>query len=233
MDHEQQGMLLRRRQDGKRLAAQRLPRRALTICVRGRAPSTQLIYLPAKPTESFKSFSAPILNIRDSHIVSQMFGPNKWVAMVLPVAGGGIPTHFSAVDLKLTFWDGGWDAFRQRFEVMRERHEQIRQLRSASGGHVNYARYAHDEQLPRYEAASGAPPSAAQGEAIPPTQRQAPTGTAAPPGAATPSTRTPTGSRQPGEVPNEPPPDYEEAQAQAVGMGVDAQLREEAEREGR
>lgn len=69
--------------------------------------TTQIVYLPAHPTPQFQSFSAPLLNLQDSTVSAPFFGPNVWTALVQPVSGGGIPPSILAVQLKMTFKDGG------------------------------------------------------------------------------------------------------------------------------
>lgn len=192
----------------------------------------QLIYLPDKPTAEFRSFSAPILHCGDTHLVSPIFGPWAWVATVEAVPDGGIPTSFARVNLKLSFNEGHSNEFREKFELIKSRLEHAVQLMRETGV-VNIENYAHDEQLPRYEASqaqadaqAGAGPSGFAGR---PTQEQPGTSHQdAPSSSATASAHPQTQ----GPIPDEPPPDYDAAQAQAIGMRLDQHLRREADREG-
>lgn len=125
------------------------------------------------------------------------FGANYWVALCRPVPGGGIPTSQIAVEVKLTFQDGGAFDFSAKFEQVKERIQQVRE----ANGNIRGAD-VHLEQLPAYEAAreDDDPPI------LSPTNRpelaRRRSSTPPPPQAFT--------------APDEPPPGYEEAQAQAV-----------------
>src|SRR2546429_7295410 len=126
----------------------------------------KIIYLPASPTLQLQSFSAPILNLHDTHVSTPWIGPNTWTALVQPVAGGGIPVTQSAVELKMTFKDGGAYDFHNFFERIKERLQQaVDAVRESgqlgSGGRtgpelagVNMAN-VHLEQLPSYGEANG------------------------------------------------------------------------------
>lgn len=67
----------------------------------------RLVYIPTKPTPTFQSFAAPILNFHDAHVTAPWFGANQWIAAVQPVTGGGISAQYSLLEVKLTFNDGG------------------------------------------------------------------------------------------------------------------------------
>jgi len=85
---------------------------------------------------------------------------------------------------------------------MKERLDYARQLRRETGQDIPTG-----EDLPRYEAresTSAAGPSSQGGASQGPASQL---------------------------TPDEPPPDYEEAQAQAVGIRLEEQLREAAERQ--
>ncbi|KAH9907476.1 hypothetical protein F4778DRAFT_722055 [Xylariomycetidae sp. FL2044] len=175
----------------------------------------RLIYLPAAPTEQFKSFSTKILGCQDGRMVSSWIGPWAWEANVRPVPNGNISPEFPRVTLKLIFKDGGSSDFESKFVELKARLHHAAQIAEESGQR-NWVQTVHDEQLPEYtgppggqvtgqpgsvqsDVASGADESGRQRDAAQPT-------------------------------PDEPPPDYDEAQAQAVTMRFDEQAREDAER---
>ncbi|KAJ3555910.1 hypothetical protein NPX13_g10255 [Xylaria arbuscula] len=156
----------------------------------------RLIYLPAAPTEQFKSFSTKILGCQDGRMRSSWVGP--WV------------------NLKLTFKDGGFSEFETKFVEIKARLHHAAQIAEESGQR-NWALNVHDEQLPEYTAAQDQGPS---GQNRPTTVQE----TIQPAD----STAQQSGINQ--GMP-EPPPNYDEAQAQAVSMRFDERLREEAERQ--
>ncbi|EFX01078.1 hypothetical protein CMQ_6020 [Grosmannia clavigera kw1407] len=197
--------------------------------------NNRVIYLPARPTGAFKSFSAPILDFEDTRVVSSFFGPWSWCGIVRPTVGGGIPHDVPRLEFKLTFKDGGHDAFQSKFEVMKERLAYARTLQQETGQIIPTG-----EDLPKYEATlptggAGRPPapgaapghSASSSTGVPATsdlqqaEEPAPALTAAPDA----------GHGFSQVTPDEPPPDYEEAQAQALGMRLEENLREAAERQ--
>ncbi|KAH8896993.1 hypothetical protein GQ53DRAFT_497740 [Thozetella sp. PMI_491] len=172
----------------------------------------RVIYLPAVPTEQFKSFAAPILSWEDTYIRSSFLGPWTWGGIVKPVTGGGIPMHIPRIEARLAFKEGGHSDFQLKFETIKERLYHARELMAATG-----QQNLPDEDLPPYEA--DAPPGSTQRPAA--DQPQAPAAEAP-----ANSTRTPQ-PPQPG--PNEPPPDYVEAQAAALSNQYEERVREEAE----
>lgn len=150
------------------------------------------------------------------------FGANYWTASVRPVAGGGIPPSLALIDLRMTFREGGAFDYHNVFELIKERlHQAVQTARDAgrnvggaAGMHPDVLQGLHLEQLPAYEPAAAAPGSVAAAGAREASQvdgqaRTEPESAAAPP--------------------NEPPPGYEEAQAQAVGIDLDQRLRRRAE----
>lgn len=140
---------------------------------------------------------------------SSWVGPWYWEASVRPVADGNIPTEFFMVTLKLTFKDGGSSEFESKFVEIKARLHHAVQIAEESGQR-NWALHVHDEQLPEYTAAQGQSPSDHGPSTAGEVTRQA----------------------EPSQgMPEEPPPDYDEAQAQAVSMRFDERLREEAERQ--
>ncbi|KAI0505513.1 hypothetical protein F5B22DRAFT_522671 [Xylaria bambusicola] len=177
----------------------------------------RLIYLPANPTEQFKSFSTKILGCQDGRMRSSWVGPWYWEASVRPVPDGNIPPDFPRVNLKLTFKDGGFSEFETKFVEIKGRLHHAAQIAEESGQR-NWALNVHDEQLPEYTASQGPGPSSQnRPTTIQETIQRAD------------NTSQQTGTSQ--GMPDEPPPDYDEAQAQAVSMRLDEQLREEAERQ--
>jgi hypothetical protein len=192
------------------------------------AKGNQIVYLPTTPTPELQSFSSPILNLRDTFVRAPFFGANYWVAQVKPVSGGGIPPTTSAVELRLTFREGGAFDFHSTFEQIKERLYQAYQVARESGqtgtgsAEVNLAN-VHLEQLPAYEAAREVEEE--EPTILSPVPRR-------PSELRSPMTNEPVAPSPGGfTAPDEPPPGYEEAQAQAVSVDLDARLREEAERE--
>ncbi len=192
--------------------------------------SYKLVYLPASPTPEFESFSVPILNLQDSYVRAPFFGANYWVASAKPVPGGGIPATHTLIDLRLTFKDGGAFDFHTVFEQIKERlyHAYTIARESGHGSTAEDLANVNLEQLPAYEAAreeerDESPPILSPRPLHPGVDSDV-HGTESsletpPPPHATQFT-----------APDEPPPGYEEAQAQAVGIDLDQRLRAEAER---
>ncbi|KAI5282020.1 hypothetical protein KEM52_003807, partial [Ascosphaera acerosa] len=122
----------------------------------------RIVYLPATPTPALQSFSAPLLNIHDTHVATPLFGPNVWNATITPVAGGNIPPLAAPLALKLTFKDGGAYDFQTDFEAIKARLVDVieasgRSPRSvavgAGPGEINFAA-VNTDPLPAYEDAS-------------------------------------------------------------------------------
>ncbi|KAI1155124.1 hypothetical protein F4825DRAFT_408880 [Nemania diffusa] len=176
----------------------------------------RLIYLPATPAEQFKSFSTKILGCQDGRMRSSWVGPWYWEASVRPVPDGNIPPDFPRVTLKLTFKDGGFSEFESKFVEIKARLHHAAQIAEESGQR-NWALNVHDEQLPEYTASQGQGPSDHTRSTTDERTHRADD-----------ATRQAEISQG---MPDEPPPGYDEAQAQAVSMHLDEQLREEAERE--
>ncbi|KAL5615159.1 hypothetical protein BROUX41_005216 [Berkeleyomyces rouxiae] len=169
----------------------------------------RLIYIPARPTEAFQSFTAPILNLEDSHISSPWFGSWYWTASMTPVSQGGIPPEIPRVEVKLTFKDGGHNEFMARFVEIKERLYHIRDIEQETGQAIGSI---PEEQLPAYSPQTLGVPRGA--------------GNTAPYG----HSRSGSTASQ-NRSPNEPPPGYEEAQAQQVSMRLEDHIRHNAERE--
>ncbi|KAK2846349.1 hypothetical protein FQN49_005815 [Arthroderma sp. PD_2] len=200
----------------------------------------RIVYLPSQPTPEFQSFSAPLLNLLDTHVAAPFFGPNVWNAVVQPVSGGGIPATYAAIQLKLTFKDGGAFDFHSNYEQIKERLQQAVERARESGlmsgdgaqvrtgrdggafGVVDFAN-VHLEELPAYEGPTGN--MSVGGSAVPPPSTQ-PLNR---PPAHGESEGRPGGSRSDRplfEPPTEPPPGYEEVQQQSVADEFENQLRQ-------
>jgi WW domain-binding protein 2 len=176
----------------------------------------RVIYIPEKPSPEFKSFSASLLNLHDTHISFPWFGPNMWMALVEPVPGGNIPQSHH-IELKLTFKEGGAPDYHSNFERIKERLvqavESARESNLTSGrqgglGGVNMDA-VHLDELPSYENSGQdqmAPSNAVGAEAVAAAEQRPPPE----------STSSPSGPRPAATTSSEPPPDYEDAQQQAL-----------------
>lgn len=110
----------------------------------------------------------------------------------------------------MVFSDGGAFDHQTVFEQIKERAAHALEMarENHQGGSVDMAN-VHLEQLPAYE------PSGVSGRAtLTPTTQEDESDARAP---------------SPAPKPSEAPPDYDEALSQAVGIDLDARLREEAE----
>ncbi|KAL3423640.1 ww-domain ligand protein [Phlyctema vagabunda] len=182
----------------------------------------RIVYMPTSPTPDLQSFSSPILNLQDTYVRAPFFGANYWTALCKPVPGGNIPSAHPSVELRMTFREGGAYDYHSTFEQVKERLYQAYMVARENGrtgqtGALDLTD-VHLEQLPAYEA--GAPEPRAQEPVTPRDSGVEGVGSR-------------TESQPPKEesfsAPDEPPPGYEEAQVQAVGIDLDQRLREEAE----
>ncbi|KAK2762056.1 hypothetical protein FQN54_001063 [Arachnomyces sp. PD_36] len=197
----------------------------------------RIVYLPQQQTPQFESFSAPLLNLHDTHVSAPFFGPNVWTAMVQPVAGGGIPPSNVVVQLKLTFKDGGAFDFHSNFERIKERLQQAveqareygdssqtRNSRTRALDDINLSS-VHLDELPAYEGPPGAsyPGSSPISPAM--TQDREPTSPFE--GGDRKESHASDEGRLEGahETPTEPPPGYEEAQQQSIVEDLESRLR--------
>lgn len=144
-----------------------------------------------------------------------------------PVAGGNIPASLPYVELRLTFREGGAFDFSATFEQIKERLTQAVSLARENGQRVNGVNgvnfeNVHLEQLPAYEAPEGGVPGV---EAV--IEPVVGMGMSRDSGVEGIPNGSEEGSKP--ETPVEPPPGYEEAQAQAVTADFDERLRQEAE----
>lgn len=108
----------------------------------------------------------------------------------------------------MIFNHGGIDAFHSKYSLMYERLSHARDVTRETGARVT----VHDDDLPPYS------PAAACAGSAPPAPPEPPL---AP---------TETGGEQPQQTPSEPPPGYDDAQAQAVEIQFDERERQDAER---
>ncbi|KAL4871643.1 hypothetical protein BDV12DRAFT_17572 [Aspergillus spectabilis] len=166
----------------------------------------RVVYIPAQRTSELESFSAPLLNLHDAHVSSPFFGPNAWNAVVQPVPGGGIPPSLPAVQVKVTFKEGGAFDFHTQFERIKERLQQAVEISRESGrgaGDVNMSG-VHLEELPAYSAPQSEP-AAGSNNNNRTEPRHSPSET--------------------GAEPQEPPPGYEEVQQQSIANELEERLR--------
>ncbi|KAL8797618.1 MAG: hypothetical protein Q9182_007168 [Xanthomendoza sp. 2 TL-2023] len=205
----------------------------------------RIVYLPTAPTPQLQSFSAPILNLQDTHVDAPFFGANSWTGILKPVPGGGIPRNHAYIKISMTFKDGGAFDFATTYERLKETITQAVEVARESGGHQGAAALSdiNLEQLPAYEevgnttALSAAPP--------PPLQQPTPIAPTAAPSytpqrdsgvaisAAEDEERHPkpsaaTAPQEQMPHPDEPPPGYEEAQQQhssSVAENLERNLR--------
>lgn len=197
----------------------------------------QIVYLPSESTPDFQSFSAPLLNLRDTHVAAPFFGPNVWTAQVKPVPGGGIPASDVVMQLKMTFKDGGAFDFHTNFERIKERLQQVVEVSQESDsvgvggtaggagafGGVHFSS-VHLEELPAYEG-PGSGAGATCSSVSRPTAEQRPLMEEGQcPQAPLSNGMNPRGSDRDG-VPSEPPPGYEEVQQQSVADELENRLR--------
>jgi hypothetical protein len=110
--------------------------------------------------------------------------------------------HIPRIDVKFIFRDGGHSDFQTKYEWLKERLHHAQELGLMPGQNL--------EPPPPYDAA---PPESAAG----------PSGNV--------SASAESRNQPPQPAPDEPPPDYVEAQTQAVAMRYEERMREEAERQ--
>ncbi|KAL6232566.1 hypothetical protein BDW75DRAFT_18322 [Aspergillus navahoensis] len=165
----------------------------------------RVVYIPAQQSDELESFSAPLLNLHDSHVSSPFFGPNAWNAVVQPVPGGGIPPSLVAVHLKVTFKEGGAFDFHNQFERIKERLQQAVDISRESGqraGDINMTN-VHLEELPAY---SGPQSYSTENDHSNRAESRHSTS-------------------ETNDEPQEPPPGYEEVQQQSVANELEERLR--------
>lgn len=122
--------------------------------------------------------------------------------------------HIPRVEVKFIFRDGGHSDFQSKFEWLKERLHHAQELGLVPGQNL--------EPPPPYE-----PYTPATSSSGPSASGSSPAGPSGDPQAGTQQQQQPA---QP--APDEPPPDYVEAQSQAITMRYEEREREEAERGG-
>ncbi|KAI9806128.1 MAG: hypothetical protein M1833_004535 [Piccolia ochrophora] len=207
----------------------------------------RIVYLPFSPTPELNSFSAPILNLHDTHVSAPFFGPNLWRAALQVVGGGNIPSK-SLVEVKMTFRDGGAFDFHSHFERIKERLQQAVEVARNNGqlsgdgsehaaGRGGGALAAvnmdnvHLEQLPAYEEAGNESPVSGP-TLVQTSSRNGPVTRDS--GLGVSSDEEPTHAPESADdsandtvsPPMEPPPGYEEVQRESVAIEVERRLQE-------
>ncbi|KAL6717607.1 hypothetical protein ACLMJK_005522 [Lecanora helva] len=164
--------------------------------------------------------------LQDTHVSAPFFGPNVWEGIVIPTAGGGIPTQHTLAQIRLTFKEGGAFDFSNTYERIRETVIQAAETARENGRPVNSGIDVDLEQLPAYEETPNggrpaAPPQIQRPTPISPNRAQQPrpapranNGVVGLDGEAN-AMPAPT-SNEPAPPPNEPPPGYEETQQSSV-----------------
>ncbi|OAP55781.1 hypothetical protein AYL99_09933 [Fonsecaea erecta] len=191
----------------------------------------RIVYLPEKATPEFKSFSAPLLNLHDTHLTVPWFGPNAWQAVLQAVPGGNIPATQAAVELKLTFKEGGAPDFHSTFEQIKERLQQVVSAARENNltgsrpdaflGNVNLDN-VHLDQLPSYNE-SGHDPIAPNHPSAPGEVVTSPMPMST---RAAPELRRAETPQEEAEAPSDAPPGYEETQQQSIQAELDRRLSE-------
>ena len=116
------------------------------------------MYIPVQSstTPALSSFSAPLVNLHDTHVTAPFFGPNVWNAVLQPVPGGGLTTSSSYIEVKMTFKEGGAYEFQTKLEVAKERlvHavEMARERNLTSNSNNVDLTQVNLDELPAYEA---------------------------------------------------------------------------------
>jgi hypothetical protein len=175
------------------------------------------VYIPQQPTAEFESFAAPILNCIDAHVAAPFFGPNYWTSIVQPVPGGNVPAHVPALEVKMTFKEGGAYDFASTFERIKERLAQVVENARESGQMEGREEdlidlgQVHLDELPTYEQGSAAPPIPIP-EALP-----------------TETVPSPITNASRGDVPPTEPPRYEDVQRISIANELERRTRRESQ----
>lgn len=155
--------------------------------------------------------------------------------MAQPVPGGGIPAQHPALELKMTFKDGGAFDFHQKYERIKERLHQVMEVaaeRSPSGNTsrgVDMDNVILDE-LPAYSEAASTIPTTAPFQRMPSSRAPVPSA-----GSGGQASDVPLAQPVPERVepqdqfnpPAEPPPGYDEVQRSSVADELERQLRDQ------
>jgi hypothetical protein len=191
----------------------------------------RLVYLPANPTAELQSFSCPILNTQDTYVRAPFFGANYWTGMCKAVQDGGIPAAHPAVEIRLTFREGGAFDFHSTFEQIKERLHQAYSVARESGqggANVDLAN-VHLDQLPAYEPAQEEEREREEPVILSPIPVRPRERDGRVPGLSGESEVSHAEAPRPAvAAPSDPPPGYEEAQAQAVSNGLNHLSRDDA-----
>lgn len=140
------------------------------------------------------------------------FGAWRWKIEARPRPGGGIPADIPRVEALLVFNNGGVSQFHSKYSVMYERLLHARDVMRETGARVT----VHDDDLPAYTpAAAGASVSTPSAPFQPPPALVVEDDAAG----------------RPQLTPEEPPPGYDEAQAQAVEQQFDEREQQAALRD--
>ena len=176
------------------------------------------------PTKDFQSFSAPLLNLHDTHVILPWFGSNSWQAVLQPVPGGNLPSAHAKIEVKLVFNEGGAADFHSNFERIKERLQQaVEEARDGGSGTghgtgnlawVNMDA-VHLDQLPTYEA-SGQDAIAPISPEPAPQELPVVSSTSASISQDGARETSPRRSSVTAEPPSGPPPGYEETQQQSI-----------------
>uniref|UniRef100_A0A1Y1MS77 GRAM domain-containing protein n=1 Tax=Photinus pyralis TaxID=7054 RepID=A0A1Y1MS77_PHOPY len=155
----------------------------------------RIVYLPSEPTgePEFKSFSAPILNFQNPSATASFQWlrggwKSDWKADCIPVSGGIIPPELRRIEVEFTFSDSSMlNTFCKEYDRVRQGWLRLQEeaIRQDT---------TRDERLPPYEVPGANPPESTTALTVPRTNRS--------------------DSSSSCRVPDEPPPGYDEAQAQ-------------------
>lgn len=137
------------------------------------------------------------------------FGAWFWEAEFRPVPGGNIPTDVMRAKVQLTFNESGVSDWQSKYTEIRSRLQHLSQ--------IGQLQNMHGEQLPSYSSAPGSN-----------EQRQTESATAEVAREADVALQQ---RRVNQSVPDEAPPGYDEAQAQAIAERFDEREREDNERQ--
>ncbi|PSK36611.1 hypothetical protein B9Z65_1794 [Elsinoe australis] len=201
--------------------------------------SKRIIYLPSTPSPQLQSFASPLLNLQDSHVSAPWIGPNVWTAIVRPVQGGNLPNQ--ALEVKVTFKEGGAYEFQTKYERVRERVVQAVEMARDRGQGIGSGEGLEEgrgrgpgvmegvevvmEDLPRYEEAQSQTRPVGVGAGMATAAAGVPTAVQPPPeeartngvtSSAAQTTGAPSRDEQLFTPPDEPPPGYDQVQREAI-----------------
>ena len=137
------------------------------------------------------------------------------MATVQPVSRGGIPPSLPAIQIKLTFKEGGAFDYHTCFERIKERHQQAVDISRENNLRTIDLSSIDLEQLPAYEG----PRDGATHH----SHRQQDTSSN--------SHQNPGAPHEASSEPVDPPPGYEEVQQQSVASELENRLRSSSQEE--